>query len=95
MPRPLLTHGKNPVPILQEAGGSQGRSGQVRKISPQRVLDPLTVQSVASRYTDYATRPTLCVLPDLNLNILHDACFALFVARISEQAATFALDVNH
>ena len=37
--------------------GSQGRSGQVRKISPPPGFDPRTVQSVASRYTDYATRP--------------------------------------
>jgi hypothetical protein len=39
-------------------GGPQGRSGQVRKISPPPGFDPRTVQSVGSRYTDYATRPT-------------------------------------
>jgi hypothetical protein len=38
-------------------GGPQGRSGQVRKISPLPGFDPRTVQPVASRYTDYATRP--------------------------------------
>jgi len=32
--RPLFTPGKDPVPIAQGAGGPQGRSGQVRKISP-------------------------------------------------------------
>jgi hypothetical protein len=91
-----LNPGKDPVPIVQEAGwGPQGRSGQVRKISPPRVLDLQTVQPVASRYTDYAPQPTLYILPGLNSNILYDACFALFVARISEQAATFALNVNH
>ena len=37
---------------------TQGRSGQVRKISPPLGFDPRTVQPVASRYTDYATRPT-------------------------------------
>ena len=36
----------------------RGRSGQVRKISPPPGFDPRTVQPVASRYTDYATRPT-------------------------------------
>jgi hypothetical protein len=36
----------------------QGRSGQVWNISTPRGFDPLTVQSVASRYTDWATRPT-------------------------------------
>ena len=33
-------------------GGSQGRSVQVRKISPQPRFDPRTVQPVTSRYTD-------------------------------------------
>jgi hypothetical protein len=33
-PRPLFTPRKDPVPIVQEAGGPQGRSGQVWKISP-------------------------------------------------------------
>jgi hypothetical protein len=33
--------------------GLQSRSGQVRKISPPPGFDPRTVQSVASRYTDY------------------------------------------
>jgi hypothetical protein len=57
MPRPLFTHGKEPIPIVQEAG-FQGRSGQVRKISPPPGFDPRNVQPVASRYTDWATRPT-------------------------------------
>jgi len=57
-PRPLFTTGKDPVPIVQEAGWAQGRSGQVRKISPLPGFDPRSVQTVASRYTDYATRPT-------------------------------------
>ena len=35
-------------------GGLQGRSGQVRKISPPRGFDPRSVEPVASRYTDYA-----------------------------------------
>ena len=39
--------------------GPQGRSKQVRKISPPPGFDPRTVQPVTSRYTDYATRPTL------------------------------------
>jgi hypothetical protein len=32
----------------------QGRSGQVRKVSPLSGLEPSTVQPVANRYTDYA-----------------------------------------
>ena len=53
-PRPgRFTPGKDPVPILQEAGWPQGRSGQVRKISPTPGFDPRTVQPVASRYSDW------------------------------------------
>jgi hypothetical protein len=33
-PRPQFTPGKDPVPIVQEAGWAPGRSGQARKISP-------------------------------------------------------------
>ena len=63
-----ITPGKEPVglPIYRRLGGPQSRSGQVRKISPLPGFDPRTVQPVASRYTDYAARPTLqieyCVL---------------------------------
>jgi len=35
-------------------GGSQGRSGRVRKISPPPGFDPRTVQPVASGNTDWA-----------------------------------------
>ena len=38
-------------------GGFQGRSRQVRKISPTPGLDPRTVHPVGSRYIFYATRP--------------------------------------
>ena len=44
--------------LCRRLGGPQGWSGQVRKISPPPGLDPRTVQPVASRYTDYATRLT-------------------------------------
>jgi hypothetical protein len=36
--------------LYRRLGGPQGRSGQVRKISPQPGFDPRTVQPVASRY---------------------------------------------
>jgi len=50
--------GKTRYTLNRRLGGSQGRSGQVRKISPPPGFDPRTVQPVASRYTDWATRPT-------------------------------------
>ena len=37
-----------------EAGGAQGRSGRVRKISPPPGFDPRIVQPVASCYTNWA-----------------------------------------
>jgi hypothetical protein len=49
---------KTRYPLHRRLGGPQGRSGQVRKISPPPGLGPRTVQPVASRYTDYATRRT-------------------------------------
>ena len=53
-----LPPGKTRYPLYRRLGGPQGRSGQVRKISPPPGFDTRTVQPVASRYTDYSTRPT-------------------------------------
>jgi hypothetical protein len=47
---------KTRYPLCRRLSGPQGQSGQVRKISPPPGFDPRTVQPVASRYTDYATR---------------------------------------
>ena len=52
-----LPQGKTQYPLYRRLGGPQGRSGQVGKVSPPPGFDPRTVQPVASRYTDYATRP--------------------------------------
>ena len=41
-------------PLYRKLGGPQGLSGRVRKISPPPGFDPRTVQSVASRCTNYA-----------------------------------------
>jgi hypothetical protein len=49
---------KTKYPLHRRLGGPQGRSGQVRKISPPPGFDPWTVHPIASCYTDYATRPT-------------------------------------
>jgi len=53
-----LPPGKTLYQLYRRLGGPQGRSGQVRKISPPPEFDPRTVQPVASRYTEYATRST-------------------------------------
>jgi len=49
-----LPQGKNRYPLYKRKGGPQGRSGQVRKISPPMGFNPRTVQSVVSLYTDCA-----------------------------------------
>jgi hypothetical protein len=53
-----LSAGKTWYPLYRRLRGLQGRSGQVRKISPPPGFDPRTVQPIVSCYTDYANRPT-------------------------------------
>ena len=53
-----FTPGKDPVPIVQEAGWAPGPVWTCAENLAPPGLDPATVQPVASRYTDYATRPT-------------------------------------
>ena len=45
---------KTRYPLYRRRGGPQGRSGQVRKISPPPEFDPRTVQPIASRFNDWA-----------------------------------------
>ena len=53
MPRPLFTPRKTRYPLCRRLGGPQGRSWQVRKISPPPEFDPRTVQPIASRLLVY------------------------------------------
>jgi hypothetical protein len=55
----FLLPGKTRYQFYRRLGGPQGRSENVRKISPPPGFDPQTVQPVASRYTDWAIRPTI------------------------------------
>jgi hypothetical protein len=57
-PRPLFTSGKTRYPLYRRLGVPQDRYGQMRKIWPPPGFDPRIVLPVASRYTDWATRPT-------------------------------------
>ena len=60
-PRPLFTPAKDPVPIVPEAGWAPRPVWTgAENLAPPPGIDPRTAQSVASRYTDYATRPTIC-----------------------------------
>jgi hypothetical protein len=51
-----LTQGRTRNPLYRRLGGTQGRFRRVQKNSPEAWFDPRTVQPVASRYTDCATR---------------------------------------
>jgi hypothetical protein len=55
-PGHFLPPGKTRYPLYRRPGGPQGRSGQVRKISPSPGFDPQTAQPVVSCYTDWATQ---------------------------------------
>jgi len=61
-PSRTLPPGKTRYPLYRMLSGPQGRSGQVRKISPPQGFDPWTIQLIGSRYTDYATRPICNIL---------------------------------
>ena len=50
-PRRHFTLGKDPVPILQEAGWAPGRFGRAENLVPTGIRSR-TVQHVVSRYTD-------------------------------------------
>jgi len=52
-----LSPEKTQYPLYRRLSGPQGWSGQVQKISLPPSFDSRTIQAVASRYTDYATRP--------------------------------------
>jgi hypothetical protein len=67
MPRPPLPLGKTRYPLYRRLGGPQGRSGQVRKISSPPGFDPQSIQSVVSRYTDWATQPTYTHIVHFNI----------------------------
>ena len=56
-PRPHFTPGKNPVPILQEAGWAPGWSGRAENLVPTGSRSR-TVRPVVSRHTAWATRHT-------------------------------------
>jgi hypothetical protein len=58
-PRPLFTPGKDPVPIVQEAGWVPGPVWTGTENLVDTGIRSQTVHPVAIRYTDWATRPTL------------------------------------
>jgi len=69
-----LPPGKTRYSLHRRLGGPQGRSGQVRKISPPPGFDSRTVQPVANRYTDYAARPTDYDIQNYNIACCFNVC---------------------
>jgi len=66
-PRPLFTPGKDPVPIVHEAGWAPGPVWTGAENLAPTGTRSRTVQLVTSRFTDWATRPTT-LLPTIWLN---------------------------
>jgi hypothetical protein len=57
-----FTPGKDSLSIVQEPGWASGPVWTCEKKPAPTGGDPRTVQPVISRYTDWATRPTLDIL---------------------------------
>ena len=91
-PRPYFIPQKDLVPIVQEAGWAQGRSGQVENLVPPG-FDPRTVQPVVIRYS-----PRRCNFPfpasgkiylysilifSTYLSLVHKKCQAVVLYRIT------------
>jgi hypothetical protein len=53
-----FTPGKDPAPVVQEAGWASGQLWMARKISPPQGFDPRKFQPLSSRCTDYAISRT-------------------------------------
>jgi len=60
-PGRTLPPGKTRYPFYRRLGGPQGRSGRAENLVPTGIRSRI-VQPVVSRYTDWATRPTLSIL---------------------------------
>ena len=75
---------KTRYPFYGRMDESQGQSGQVRKISPPPGFDSRIVQSLASRYSDYATRPTTTEVPFLNTLRTGDSDLRFYITTVQD-----------
>ena len=57
-PGRTLPPGKSRYPFYRRLGGLQGRSGRAENLVPTGIRSR-TFQPAVSRYTDWATRPTM------------------------------------
>ena len=86
-PAALYPQGNTRYLLYRRLGGPQGRSGQVRKISPPPGFDPRIVQPIASRYIDKPHQGlvviicTICCLIK-KLRILAQNAFVVIVKQL-------------
>jgi hypothetical protein len=72
-PQPHFAAGKDPVPIVQEAGWDPGQVWTVENLAPPG-FDSRTVQPVVSRYSDWATRPAVAIYTTMFLITKDPVC---------------------
>ena len=79
MPWPPFTPWKDPVPIVQRAGWAPGPVSTGAKNLTSTGIQSRTVQPIASRYTNYATRPTHQWVPTGNMTMVTHIVYTLHI----------------
>ena len=77
-PGRTLPPGKTGYPFYRRLGGSQGRSGRAEYLVPTWIRSR-TVQPLASRYTDWATRPKFQKCMKWNYKIGYKLLYGLII----------------
>jgi len=80
-PRPFFTSIKTRYPLYRRLGGPQGRSGQVRYISPPPGFDLRTVQPIASCYTPGARLSQYHLINAMTVPQLLNDCIAWSITQ--------------
>ena len=86
--RPFFTPGKDPVPIVQEVGWDPGPAWTGAENLVSTEIDHRTVQPVAIRYSDWATRLKITQKSEIMIwiffvNQKNGKLFLLFLVQIS------------
>jgi len=82
MPRPHFTPGKDPVPIVQEAGWVPGPVWTGGKTFVPTGIRSRTVHPLVGRYTDWANRPTVMTYKSgkcMNEYIVHSSHYTKYL----------------
>jgi hypothetical protein len=84
---------KTRYPFYRRLGGPQGRSGGAESLVPTGIRSP-TVQPVVSRYTDWATRPTLNEWYSYFLSNIYWQGFSSVTYRVAGYYFAGPFDIN-